>query len=78
MSTVSCLFLSPLSTPKIVTKLTTDSDSRVEKVLVVTSDSRTLVGSLLSCDQMTNLVSTRLVSRQKKRPDFKVGSFRYH
>ena len=38
--------------------LTTDSDSRVEKVLVLTSDSRTLVGTLLSCDQMTNLVSS--------------------
>lgn len=36
--------------------LTTDSDSWVEKVLVLTSDSRTLVGTLLSCDQMTNLV----------------------
>lgn len=32
------------------------SDSRVEKVLVLTSDSRTLVGTLLSYDQMTNLV----------------------
>jgi hypothetical protein len=36
--------------------LTAYSDSAVEKVLVLTSDSRTLVGTLLSCDQMTNLV----------------------
>lgn len=40
--------------------LTTDSDSWAEKVLVLTSDSRTLVGTLLSCDQMTNLVGTAL------------------
>jgi small nuclear ribonucleoprotein (snRNP)-like protein len=27
-----------------------------EKVVVLTCDSRTLIGMLLSCDQMTNLV----------------------
>jgi hypothetical protein len=55
MSTVSL----PLLTPRAqccFARLTIHSDSRVEKVLVLTSDSRTLVGMLLSCDQMTNLV----------------------
>jgi hypothetical protein len=46
----------------VLAKLTTHSDSWVEKVLVLTSDSRTLVGTLLSCDQMTNLVSPLLVA----------------
>lgn len=32
------------------------SNSPIEKVLIITADSRTLVGKLLSCDQMTNLV----------------------
>ena len=41
----------------VLAMLTINSDSWVEKVLVLTSDSRTLVGTLLSCDQMTNLVS---------------------
>ncbi|KAK7526953.1 uncharacterized protein IWZ02DRAFT_488415 [Phyllosticta citriasiana] len=27
-----------------------------KKILIITADSRTLVGTLLSCDQMTNLV----------------------
>lgn len=40
----------------VLAMLTIKSDSLVEKVLVLTSDSRTLVGMLLSCDQMTNLV----------------------
>lgn len=40
--------------------LTAKSDSWVEKVLVLTSDSRTLVGTLLSCDQMTNLVGNKI------------------
>jgi hypothetical protein len=44
----------------VLAMLTTVSDSWVEKVLVLTSDSRTLVGTLLSCDQMTNLVRSCL------------------
>lgn len=55
MLTVSAPPFLPL-TCEVLAKLTTHSDSRAEKVLVVTSDSRTLVGMLLSCDQMTNLV----------------------
>jgi len=34
-----------------------------KKVLVLTSDSRTLVGTLMSCDQMTNLVLTQTQER---------------
>jgi len=34
-----------------------------KKVLVLTSDSRTLVGTLLSCDQMTNLVLSQTYER---------------
>jgi len=34
-----------------------------KKVLVLTSDSRTLVGTLLSCDQMTNLVLSQTHER---------------
>jgi hypothetical protein len=44
----------------VLAMLTTISDSWVEKVLVLTSDSRTLVGTLLSCDQMTNLVRSSI------------------
>lgn len=44
----------------VLAMLTANSDSGVEKVLVLTSDSRTLVGTLLSCDQMTNLVRPTL------------------
>ncbi|PSS20067.1 hypothetical protein M430DRAFT_34465 [Amorphotheca resinae ATCC 22711] len=40
-----------------------------KKVLVVTSDSRTLVGMLLSCDQMTNLVLSQTIERIIRPPD---------
>lgn len=40
-----------------------------KKVLVLTSDSRTLVGTLLSCDQMTNLVLSQTVERIIRPPD---------
>ncbi|TVY53661.1 U6 snRNA-associated Sm-like protein [Lachnellula willkommii] len=49
--------------------LTTHSDSRVEKVLVMTSDSRTLVGTMLSYDQMTNLVLSETIERIIRPPD---------
>jgi U6 snRNA-associated Sm-like protein LSm8 len=35
----------------------------VEKVLVLTSDGRTLIGTLLSHDQLTNLVLTNTIER---------------
>ncbi|KAH8784038.1 hypothetical protein BGZ57DRAFT_884469 [Hyaloscypha finlandica] len=40
-----------------------------KKVLVLTSDSRTLVGMLLSCDQMTNLVLSQTTERIIRPPD---------
>jgi hypothetical protein len=45
--------------------LTTRSDSRLEKVVVLTCDSRTLIGTLLSCDQMTNLVGSALAPQSQ-------------
>jgi U6 snRNA-associated Sm-like protein LSm8 len=39
------------------------SNNNIEKVLIMTADSRTLVGNLLSCDQQTNLVRICLVSQ---------------
>ncbi|RKF73512.1 U6 snRNA-associated Sm-like protein LSm8 [Golovinomyces cichoracearum] len=47
----------------------TNSDIRLEKVLVLTSDSRTLVGNLLSCDQMTNLVLSDTIERIIRPPE---------
>ncbi|KAJ5047491.1 uncharacterized protein L3040_003315 [Drepanopeziza brunnea f. sp. 'multigermtubi'] len=40
-----------------------------KKVLVLTSDSRTLVGTLLSCDQQTNLVLSQTIERIIRPPD---------
>ncbi|KAI1342543.1 like-Sm domain-containing protein [Xylariaceae sp. FL0016] len=40
-----------------------------KKVLVMTADSRTLVGNLLSCDQQTNLVLGQTVERIIRTPD---------
>lgn len=40
-----------------------------KKVLVLTSDSRTLVGLLLSCDQQTNLVLSQTTERIIRPPD---------
>ncbi|KAH6719032.1 hypothetical protein DL95DRAFT_385477 [Leptodontidium sp. 2 PMI_412] len=40
-----------------------------KKVLVLTSDSRTLVGTLLSYDQMTNLVLSQTIERIIRPPD---------
>ncbi|CAG8950670.1 hypothetical protein HYFRA_00002880 [Hymenoscyphus fraxineus] len=40
-----------------------------KKVLVLTSDSRTLVGNLLSCDQMTNLVLSETTERIIRPPE---------
>jgi U6 snRNA-associated Sm-like protein LSm8 len=35
----------------------------LEKILVITADGRTLVGTLLSCDQLTNIVLNETVER---------------
>ncbi|MCJ1291512.1 hypothetical protein MMC34_003057 [Xylographa carneopallida] len=40
-----------------------------KKVLVLTSDGRTLIGMLLSCDQLTNLVLGATVERVIRPPD---------
>ncbi|KAI1107605.1 Sm-like ribonucleoprotein [Jackrogersella minutella] len=40
-----------------------------KKVLIITADSRTLVGNLLSCDQMTNLVLGQTVERVIRTTD---------
>ncbi|TQS37852.1 hypothetical protein Golomagni_01659 [Golovinomyces magnicellulatus] len=60
--TASSSFLLPLLSR-------TNSDRRLEKVLVLTSDSRTLVGNLLSCDQMTNLVLSDTIERIIRPPE---------
>ncbi|KAI1132484.1 like-Sm domain-containing protein [Nemania abortiva] len=45
-----------------------------KKVLIITADSRTLVGNLLSCDQQTNLVLGQTVERVIRTPDDEEGS----
>ncbi|KAI0189829.1 hypothetical protein EV127DRAFT_431869 [Xylaria flabelliformis] len=45
------------------------SNDHPERVLIVTADSRTLVGNLLSCDQQTNLVLGQTVERVIRTPD---------
>ncbi|KAI1172404.1 like-Sm domain-containing protein [Nemania sp. FL0916] len=40
-----------------------------KKVLILTADSRTLVGNLLSCDQQTNLVLGQAVERVIRTQD---------
>ncbi|KAI9827492.1 MAG: hypothetical protein M1832_004842 [Thelocarpon impressellum] len=40
-----------------------------KRVLVLTSDGRTLTGDLLSCDQLTNLVLARTTERIIRPPD---------
>jgi len=40
-----------------------------KKVVIVTCDSRTLIGNLLSCDQMTNLVLSQTVERIIRPPE---------
>jgi U6 snRNA-associated Sm-like protein LSm8 len=41
----------------------TDANMRAEKVLIITVDGRTLVGKLISCDQVTNVVLTDTIER---------------
>jgi U6 snRNA-associated Sm-like protein LSm8 len=41
----------------------------IEKVLVITADGRALVGTLLSCDQLTNLVLNETVERIIRPPE---------
>ena len=41
----------------------------IEKILVITADGRTLVGTLLSCDQLTNIVLNDTIERIIRPPD---------
>ena len=40
-----------------------------ETVLMITADGRTLIGKLLSCDQVTNVVLSETVERVIRSPD---------
>lgn len=60
MSTVRNTFL-PFKS--ILGPLAKDYRAFTEKVLVVTADGRTLIGILLSCDQLTNLVLQNTIER---------------
>lgn len=52
------------SAPSVVT-----NHCRTEKVLILTVDGRTLVGTLLSTDQLTNLALLNTVERIIRTPD---------
>ncbi|PGH07974.1 U6 snRNA-associated Sm-like protein LSm8 [Blastomyces parvus] len=43
--------------------------TKTEKVLILTVDGRTLIGTLLSTDQLTNLVLSQTVERIIRTPD---------
>ena len=60
MSTVRNIFLSSNPTLRLYTN---HYCAFTEKVLVVTADGRTLTGTLLSCDQLTNLVLQNTIER---------------
>ncbi|KAL9077146.1 MAG: hypothetical protein Q9161_000412 [Pseudevernia consocians] len=60
MSTVRNTFLTSKSILRPYTKV---YRAFTEKVLVVTADGRTLTGTLLSCDQLTNLVLQNTIER---------------
>ena len=60
MSTVRNISLSSNPTLRLYTK---HYRAFTEKVLVVTADGRTLTGTLLSCDQLTNLVLQNTIER---------------
>ena len=52
-----------LSSSLILGPFTKEYHAITEKVLVVTADGRTLTGTLLSCDQLTNLVLQNTIER---------------
>ncbi|KAJ5135324.1 U6 snrna-associated sm-like protein [Penicillium bovifimosum] len=58
------LIYTSFHTGRVLTK-----SSRIEKVLILTVDGRTLIGDLLSTDQMTNLVLSDTVERIIRTPD---------
>ena len=61
MSTVRCFCEDSLALA--------DNLNPLEKVLILTADGRTLVGILLSCDQLTNLVLQDTIERVIRPPD---------
>jgi U6 snRNA-associated Sm-like protein LSm8 len=52
-----------------VARADADELSNPEKVLVITADGRTLVGDLLSCDQLTNIVLNNTTERIIRPPE---------
>jgi U6 snRNA-associated Sm-like protein LSm8 len=61
MATLGGYLNSTTPLPSSTTYLTSLLIQTTEKVLIVTADSRILVGTLAACDQTTNLVSTLLL-----------------
>lgn len=68
----SPLFLFPFRNFRVPTAhkaLTSMLSNRLEKVLILTVDGRTLLGTLLSTDQLTNLVLMDTIERIIRTPD---------
>lgn len=61
MATLGGYLNSTTPFPSSTTYLTSLLTQTAEKVLIVTADSRILVGTLAACDQTTNLVSALLL-----------------
>ncbi|MCJ1482996.1 hypothetical protein MMC06_003162 [Schaereria dolodes] len=64
--------LSPLASPLSDSSTQTHQTDLflfTEKVLVLTADGRTLTGTLLSCDQLTNLVLNQTIERVIRPPE---------
>ena len=57
LSTVRALVVLAIKCPFVLTA------DFLEKILVITADGRTLVGTLLSCDQLTNIVLNETIER---------------
>lgn len=55
--------------PKQSQKNKTNMKSTTEKILILTVDGRTLIGTLLSTDQLTNLVLLNTIERIIRTPD---------
>ena len=68
-SPTSTVFSPPLSHPLLPFHRQLIPTSPPEKVLVLTADGRTLTGTLLSCDQLTNLVLSQTIERVIRPPD---------
>ncbi|KAF5584654.1 Sm LSm8 [Fusarium subglutinans] len=69
MATLGGYLNSTTTFPGSTTNLTSLLIQIAEKVLIVTADSRILVGTLAACDQTTNLVLNNAVERIIRTPD---------